>query len=528
MSDDVVDTWDGVQNTSCWVHDDSTWETDGVVERSAVDIVALAGQAQQSAENASASAVSAGDSAQSAGGYAGAASGYAGSAALSENAASGYAYNASAYAESIISGGYVTSATVSDVVDAAIAAGGYVTSAEVSTVVDDAISSGGYVTSADASNITSSYVVSGGYVTSSGASAITSAFISSGGYATSAWVTSQGYATTAYVAGATVASAGIATTAGAATSAASAGMAEKIGTATVGSTSTPVYISAGVPVSMSVVASATAATSAGTCTGNAATATDASSLGGVAAASYALDANVVKLSGDQTIGGTKTFSSDIVTSAIIGLRRVDNSGEMWVTGGRSTNAAHGARIGLFGADHATSTSRGQFIVHAGGSSAYKQLIGKPNGTFTWNGQNIQVGSDERIKTAIEQFPDAVLEAWGAVQWEQFKYREDAERKGEENCRYHAGLVTQHVQQAMQAQGVDLLKYGILCHEEWQDETDEESNVIREAGDLWMVRYTEALAMEAAYQRRRADNAESRIAELERKMEAVIAALEGAK
>lgn len=68
MSEDIVNVWDGVQNTSCWVHDDSSWETDGVVERSAVDIVALAGQAQQDADRAAASADSAAASAESAAG----------------------------------------------------------------------------------------------------------------------------------------------------------------------------------------------------------------------------------------------------------------------------------------------------------------------------------------------------------------------------------------------------------------------------------------------------------------------------
>ena len=231
---------------------------------------------------------------------------------------------------------------------------------------------------------------------------------------------------------------------------------------------------------------------------------------------------IVHTSGNQTIGGVKTFSDWMIAK---GFYQSISNGSVIVGGGNGIGASAGAKITLYGASE--STNPGQFSVLAGNSSMYKTLNGNPNGTFTWNGQNIQVGSDERIKTAIGDFPDDVLDAWGAVCWEQFKYREDVERKGEENCRFHAGLVTQHVQQAMQAQGVDPLQYGILCHEEWQDETDEEGNVIREAGDLWMVRYTEALAMEAAYQRRRADRAEARITTLERRldeMEAVLATL----
>ena len=71
------------------------------------------------------------------------------------------------------------------------------------------------------------------------------------------------------------------------------------------------------------------------------------------------------------------------------------------------------------------------------------------------------------------------------------------------------------------------------------EKDEEGNIIKhiyvqtqphiEAGDMYSLRYEEALAMEAAYQRRRASRAEARLAALEQRldeMEAVIATLGG--
>lgn len=53
--------------------------------------------------------------------------------------------------------------------------------------------------------------------------------------------------------------------------------------------------------------------------------------------------------------------------------------------GTSGNAAYGAKLSLGGAD---SADAGQFIIQAGNSSGYKQLIGKPDGTFTWGGINI--------------------------------------------------------------------------------------------------------------------------------------------
>lgn len=462
------------------------------------------------------------------------------------SAASGYAVAASGYADSIVSGGYVTSSNVSELVDAAVSSGGFVTS--------------GYVSSA------------------------------------------------------TVASAGVAT---------------KIGTSTVGSTSKPVYISSGVPVSMSVVGSATEATSAGTCTGNAATATDASSLGGVAASSYALDANVVKLSGNQTIGGVKTFTSnpnvendypiitldrsgtdnpsdirfevnndfkaairftnteslqlgvkgsgsnwsdgpfltlrydnafilrsgygnskyeligtaagsltwdgkDIITNGgaqtvggtktfpdtilatndTITMRRTNTTGALRIAGGTDVSGSTGAFLTMFGSGHSNS----QYFRLCSGT---KWLEGRPDGTLTWQGQPVQTSSDERIKTPLADVPDEVLDAWGDVNWGQFQYLEAVAEKGADKARLHTGLIAQRVKAVFEARKLDACAYGILCHDEHPATEDEP------AVDLWTVRYTEAAAMEAAYQRRSADRAEARITALERRlneMEAVFASL----
>ena len=57
---------------------------------------------------------------------------------------------------------------------------------------------------------------------------------------------------------------------------------------------------------------------------------------------------------------------------------------------------------------------------------------------------------------------------------------------------------------------------VLVPEEWMEQEIEISPSV-EAGDIWSVRYSEALAVEAAYQRRRADRIEARIAALEAKL-----------
>ena len=115
-----------------------------------------------------------------------------------------------------------------------------------------------------------------------------------------------------------------------------------------------------------------------------------------------------------------------------------------------------------------------------------EFNGLPNGTLTWNGQTIQTSSDKRLKTDFADIPDNVLDAWGKIDWQQFKFISDKEVKGD-NCRFHVGLVAQDVKDVCEENNVDILKYGILCHDADKDQ--------------WTVRYIEALCMEVAYLRK---------------------------
>jgi len=62
------------------------------------------------------------------------------------------------------------------------------------------------------------------------------------------------------------------------------------------------------------------------------------------------------------------------------------------------------------------------------------------------------------------------------------------------------LIAQSVDNAFYEENLDACRYGILCY----DIED----------DLWSVRYVEALAMEAAYQRRENARLKERVASLE--------------
>lgn len=148
-------------------------------------------------------------------------------------------------------------------------------------------------------------------------------------------------------------------------------------------------------------------------------------------------------------------------------------------------------------------------------------------------------SDENEKQNIAEYPDEVLDAWGNVKFRQFLFKDAVEKKGDA-ARLHSGVIAQQVVQAFKDKGFDATLYGLLCYDEWEDlyntieivdepavldengdelvpaKTHKETRVVK-AGSRYGIRYSEALCMEAAYQRRRADRLEARIAALEAKL-----------
>ena len=135
-----------------------------------------------------------------------------------------------------------------------------------------------------------------------------------------------------------------------------------------------------------------------------------------------------------------------------------------------------------------------------------------------------VSSDRRLKQNFETVPEAVFKAWASVNFQVYKFKEAVAKKGEASARKHVGLVAQDIIEAFEAQGLNAFDYGIVCHDEWEDQyvdeqvidseavydkdgklvTPEKSHTekrfVKAAGDVYTVRYEEALALEAAYQR----------------------------
>lgn len=138
-------------------------------------------------------------------------------------------------------------------------------------------------------------------------------------------------------------------------------------------------------------------------------------------------------------------------------------------------------------------------------------------------------SDARLKDAVSAIPDEVLDAWGDVDFVQYQFKDAVAEKGGQ-ARLHSGLVAQRIDAAFSSRGLDASRYGLFCYDEWDAEPevrDESGQVVTPAspaGSQYSLRYEEALCMEAAYQRRRADRAEARIADLEERLAAIEAKL----
>lgn len=144
-------------------------------------------------------------------------------------------------------------------------------------------------------------------------------------------------------------------------------------------------------------------------------------------------------------------------------------------------------------------------------------------------------SDEREKTSIIDPDEALMRAWGKVNYKVFQFKEAVEKKGINNARLHIGVIAQQVIEAFKSEGLDATKYGILCYDEWEDqyedtvvvdkegyidengntipdETHIEKKLVLKAGNRYGLRYEECLVLEAVCQRARANKLENKLNE----------------
>lgn len=129
-------------------------------------------------------------------------------------------------------------------------------------------------------------------------------------------------------------------------------------------------------------------------------------------------------------------------------------------------------------------------------------------------------SDSRLKNSVKDIDDKLLDAWENVEPKQYKFNDATEKKGEK-ARYHTGYLAQDIQAECKKQGVNASDYGLFCHDSWKEQEekkDKNGQVIepyRAKGDLYSLRYEEALVVECKYLRRCIARLTARIEELEK-------------
>ena len=219
-----------------------------------------------------------------------------------------------------------------------------------------------------------------------------------------------------------------------------------------------------------------------------------------------------------------------------------NSDELNIDGG--AGYALGATLWLTGKNHSVYSGYFTLIAHNGTNEC--QFSGTPSGTLLWTGNVIRPNknggttlgtgsicfgqiystnsaistSDERQKDNIKQIDDKLLQAWGNVNIVQFNFKDALEKKGA-NARLHTGYIAQNIQQACEENGVNPNDYGLFCHDSWEEQEekkDENGQVIepyRAKGDLYSLRYEEALIVECAYLRKKLKELTDRIEQLKK-------------
>ena len=219
------------------------------------------------------------------------------------------------------------------------------------------------------------------------------------------------------------------------------------------------------------------------------------------------DANAIPRSGGAVMTGTR-------------ISKTADTSELSLDGGSGWE--HGATITLYGKDNS-----GNILIAANSSDGTAQYMHiYSNGSWSWSGQPCQTSSDARLKQQITEIDDKLLDAWEDVDLVQFKYNDAVDQK-KDKARLHTGYVVQQIDNACKEHGVNVSQYGLYCHEEYPQETEEveveqadgtktkETKVIREASEHYRLRYTEVYAVECMYLRRCIARLTARIEELEK-------------
>ena len=220
----------------------------------------------------------------------------------------------------------------------------------------------------------------------------------------------------------------------------------------------------------------------------------------------------------------------VITGTSLG--RVDDTGVLNVCGGSSN--ADGAFIEVRGRNY--SNYGGYIQLHANSWSNHQILTFSPLGNFypeydnsctcgvggyrwstVYSATSAINTSDSRLKNTISSIDDNLLDAWESIEPKQYKFNDATVSKGEQ-ARFHTGYLAQDIQKACTDNNIDATRYGLFCYDSWEEEPEitedvevekdgiktTEKRIVqskKEKGDIYALRYEEALVVECAYLRR---------------------------
>ena len=181
------------------------------------------------------------------------------------------------------------------------------------------------------------------------------------------------------------------------------------------------------------------------------------------------------------------------------------------------------------------TDGGSFIANV--NKIVDNLIPLQELSVVWSGTGTISTSDAREKANLTDLNESLMKAWGKVNFKSFQFTDAVEKKGSEEARIHFGVIAQQVKEAFESEGLDASRYALFCYDKWDDEYEDvevidveatydedgneltpqvshvEKKLVTPAGDRYGIRYSEALALEAAYQRWLGEQRDKEIAEL---------------
>lgn len=209
--------------------------------------------------------------------------------------------------------------------------------------------------------------------------------------------------------------------------------------------------------------------------------------------------------------GIASASGGVATAATLcNTVAAANNNEVQLTFTPASNYTGTGAIGVSIEDIASANSNLKFYVYNGGLVEAAQFAS--SGTLLPKNDNTQAlggaanrwsvvyagtalinTSDARAKQQVRDLDEAERRVAQKLKGllKAFKFNDAVESKGN-GARIHFGVMAQDVAAAFASEGLDAAKYGLFCHDSWEDKYQDEV-LVQAAGDIYGIRYDELLA-----------------------------------